>query len=292
MHVMQHVLLPRASASRPPALARRAALGALLLPLLPLLPARAADEAEWALPADVGLLNGHLRPCKARSAPHALFARVRTCACALSLSRACAARVLRPCWRARWRALRALSHAARCTLLHACPRAAALTRALTLTRARAASHAQAGTACVSTSYGSAPGNAMPPWRLEGSPERRAALYARVRSAALATGAAAPYPGVVATRVLAETPTRYLSVAQRRADGDTDVFEFLFLQAEPAAVCFRAAGAQRRRDPPFCAQRGCVNGPAQRARLDALRDALDVSPLDTDEDKAWVPLLLH
>jgi hypothetical protein len=139
---------------------------------------------------------------------------------------------------------------------------------------------------------------MPPWavdtaRSSSSSGGAEALYARLRAAALATGADAPFDGVAAARVLEErtlpSGRRYLAVLHARADGDTEVLELLLL---PDAVCFRLAGAARRRDAPGCAGRGCINGPAQRGRLEALRDALDVSPLETDEDKRWVPLLLH
>jgi hypothetical protein len=39
---------------------------------------------------------------------------------------------------------------------------------------------------------------------------------------------------------------------------------------------------------FCDMTGAPN----RARLEALRDELDWSPLETDEDKKWVQIMLH
>ena len=145
---------------------------------------------------------------------------------------------------------------------------------------------------------------MAAWRLD----RAAPAYERLRAAVLSSDADAdsnsPLRGVAAARLLAEETTpsggRYLAVRHARADGDAEVLEFLLLPSSPpgadgdagATLCFRAAGARRRRDPPFCTGAGCVNGPPQRARLAALRDALDLSPLEPDDDKLWVPLLLH
>ncbi|KAJ9516842.1 hypothetical protein QJQ45_027257 [Haematococcus lacustris] len=40
------------------------------------------------------------------------------------------------------------------------------------------------------------------------------------------------------------------------------------------------------DPAFCWVTNCVSGPRQRARLEALRDALGWSVQETDEDKRW------
>ncbi len=37
---------------------------------------------------------------------------------------------------------------------------------------------------------------------------------------------------------------------------------------------------------------CIAGPRNRGRLEHLRDELGWVPLETDEDKHWVPLLLH
>eukprot|EP00873_Tetraselmis_striata_P020061 jgi/Tetstr1/440325/TSEL_028662.t1 len=45
-------------------------------------------------------------------------------------------------------------------------------------------------------------------------------------------------------------------------------------------------------PPFCTKPGCVNGPPNRQRMEALRDELLWSPLETDEDKKWVQIMLH
>ncbi len=46
------------------------------------------------------------------------------------------------------------------------------------------------------------------------------------------------------------------------------------------------------DPPFCLTPGCISGPGNRGRLEALRDQLGWSNLETDEDKKWVQIMLH
>lgn len=38
--------------------------------------------------------------------------------------------------------------------------------------------------------------------------------------------------------------------------------------------------------------GCINGPRNRGRLEEVQRELGWLPLETDEDKKWVPLLLH
>ena len=75
-------------------------------------------------------------------------------------------------------------------------------------------------------------------------------------------------------------------------------EFKLLPDDRVCV-YRVAGARGKQpglfgsvDPPGCAQRGCINGPPQRARAEDLRERLGWLPLETDEDKVWVPLLLH
>jgi hypothetical protein len=66
-----------------------------------------------------------------------------------------------------------------------------------------------------------------------------------------------------------------------------------LLREDGTVLFRCEGLQGRLpDPPFCVTPGCISGPRQRGQLEALRDALGWSELETDEDKQWVQILLH
>ena len=45
-------------------------------------------------------------------------------------------------------------------------------------------------------------------------------------------------------------------------------------------------------PPFCLAPGCITGPSNRARLEALRDQLGYSNFETDEDKSWNQIFLH
>lgn len=71
--------------------------------------------------------------------------------------------------------------------------------------------------------------------------------------------------------------------------DVDDLEFLF---KGKVVCYRSVSRVFIPDPPFCWWAGCINGPRNRGRLEKLRDDLGWVPLETDEDKNWVPLLLH
>ena len=69
-------------------------------------------------------------------------------------------------------------------------------------------------------------------------------------------------------------------------------EFFFLNDGSGAVLFRWAGRVNVASPPGCFKPGCINGPRQRARAEALQRELGWLPLETDEEKKWVPLLLH
>lgn len=71
------------------------------------------------------------------------------------------------------------------------------------------------------------------------------------------------------------------------------FDELQLQlTRDGLVLFKSQASENRPDPPFCLTRGCISGPSNRARLEALRDALGWTAFETDEDKVWVQVLLH
>ncbi len=80
---------------------------------------------------------------------------------------------------------------------------------------------------------------------------------------------------------------------RRTAGLTlaDLWNLPLLRWRASLPWRRAQGAPRP-DPPGCWVPGCINGPRQRARMEALRDRLGWLNLESDEDKEWVPLLLH
>lgn len=56
--------------------------------------------------------------------------------------------------------------------------------------------------------------------------------------------------------------------------------------------FRAQSELTLPSPPGCAFRGCINGPRTRGHLEQLQAALGWPSAETDEDRVWVPLLLH
>ena len=74
-------------------------------------------------------------------------------------------------------------------------------------------------------------------------------------------------------------------------------EMTFLLRNDGVVLYTIAGLSgfggiRVPDPPGCFARGCISGPPQRRYVEALRDRLSWLPMETDEDKEWVQLLLH
>ena len=85
---------------------------------------------------------------------------------------------------------------------------------------------------------------------------------------------------------------YVAASLRHDDADVDDLEFFFLNDGSGAVLFRWAGRVNVASPPGCFKPGCINGPRQRARAEALQRELGWLPLETDEEKKWVPLLLH
>ena len=58
------------------------------------------------------------------------------------------------------------------------------------------------------------------------------------------------------------------------------------------MLFIAQSRENKASPPGCFKPGCVNGPRNRARMEELLRAVGWLPLETDEEKKWVPLLLH
>ncbi|KAG0573752.1 hypothetical protein KC19_VG206600 [Ceratodon purpureus] len=133
--------------------------------------------------------------------------------------------------------------------------------------------------CVSTSAFQSPSRFMPPWTYLGTQEH---AYVALKSALARMGA----------QVVKEDGRRYVYAVLQSATQskeDIDDLEFLF---KGKVVCYRSVSRVFIPDPPFCWWAGCINGPRNRGRLEKLRDDLGWMPLETDEDKHWVPLLLH
>ncbi|MEW5298094.1 MAG: hypothetical protein WDW36_001252 [Sanguina aurantia] len=72
--------------------------------------------------------------------------------------------------------------------------------------------------------------------------------------------------------------------------DTDDVEFLFVEGNK--VLFRSEAHKNVPSPPFCFIKGCISGPGNRVRLEALRDQLGWNSLEPDDEKKWVPILMH
>jgi hypothetical protein len=182
--------------------------------------------------------------------------------------------------------------------------------------------------CVSTASFAAPANYLAPWSFApdtpesaakrlvaalGAAGARSVAVVSVDSADGGSSASASASGgqAAAIRVTAELPLG-------SSDSGGDVDDVAFVLRGDGIALFRAerkgsssgggsgssgggsstAASWRRRlsaiNPPFCVQRGCISGPAERGKLTALRDDLGWAPLEPldDGDAVWVQILLH
>mmetsp|Transcript_37109 Transcript_37109/g.66410 ORF Transcript_37109/g.66410 Transcript_37109/m.66410 type:complete len:232 (-) Transcript_37109:268-963(-) len=135
--------------------------------------------------------------------------------------------------------------------------------------------------CVSTSAISAPSKYLPPWSYDGPLEQ-----AMKRLEYLVTQEGGRVSARQENYLRAELPYPGSFLSQP----GVDTVEFLFIGS--STVTFRSVDSVAKAPPPFCLKPGCVNGAPNKARLEALRDELDWSPLETDEDKKWVQIMLH
>ncbi|KAL3688627.1 hypothetical protein R1sor_014936 [Riccia sorocarpa] len=169
-----------------------------------------------------------------------------------------------------------------------------------------------GTPCVSTSAFRSPSRFMPPWSYLNSKESAFAdlvkTLQRMVSDESSILGSSPDSVLLSSLILilislshhgshqgakiVETDDdRYVYATLRSSSGENDVddLEFLFVGNQ---VCFRSRSRKSIPDPPFCWWPGCINGPRNRQRLEALRDELGWISMETDEEKVWVPLLFH
>eukprot|EP00898_Chlorokybus_atmophyticus_P000673 jgi/Chlat1/1606/Chrsp125S01867 len=131
------------------------------------------------------------------------------------------------------------------------------------------------TACVSTSAMQSPSQYLPPWTYRGS---RASAYGVLKKALLQQQA----------DVLEEQPGQYIraKVVFGPKPGDMDIVEFLVL--DRGVCCFRSVSPVSAPSLPFCLRPGCITGPRNRTRMEALREQLGWLPRETDEEKIWDP----
>ncbi|BBN09015.1 hypothetical protein MPTK1_4g16400 [Marchantia polymorpha subsp. ruderalis] len=134
------------------------------------------------------------------------------------------------------------------------------------------------TPCVSTSAFRSPSRFMPPWSYLNSKDK---AYDELLKALQRMGA----------QIVVKDDDTYIyaTIAQPNDVDDVDDLEFLFVGKQ---VCYRSRSRKNAPDPPFCWWPGCINGPKNRGRMERLRDELGWIPMETDEEKVWVPLLLH
>ena len=112
----------------------------------------------------------------------------------------------------------------------------------------------------------------------------------MREGAWAIGASPTGP--FATGVLANGfAAGFLAASLAYPDG-IDEYEFYFKNDGSKTVLFKAQSRVNRASPPGCFTPGCINGPRNRARVEELQREIGWLGFETDEDKKWVPLLLH
>lgn len=77
-------------------------------------------------------------------------------------------------------------------------------------------------------------------------------------------------------------------------GKADIDVVVFKLRDDGVALFSSRSTVNRPDPPFCLAKGCISGPAERGRMEALRDALGWTVLEAEggEDARWVQILLH
>ena len=137
-----------------------------------------------------------------------------------------------------------------------------------------------GTSCVSTSSFRTPANYLPPWEyLESDADAFESLVRTLRRR----------PGAVVRD--ADAARGHVAATLEYPDG-ADEYEFFFTRDGSKTVLFRAQSRVNRASPPGCFTPGCVNGPRNRSRVEDIRRELGWLGLETDEEKKWVPLLLH
>ena len=143
-----------------------------------------------------------------------------------------------------------------------------------------------GVSCVSTSAFDMPSRYLPAWQ-HPFPSDEQAADAIERTLKETYGADA------ATRVVDDMQgaRKHAAFQVQMANDDGETMQFLFLGEGRVAV--RSESWIRGiLDPPGCAKRGCINGPRSRSRMQTLLSDLGWLAGETDEDKLWVPLLLH
>ncbi|KAL2630692.1 hypothetical protein R1flu_015378 [Riccia fluitans] len=130
---------------------------------------------------------------------------------------------------------------------------------------------EGGTPCVSTSAFRSPSRFMPPWSYLNSKE---SAFVDLLKTLERMGA----------KIVETDDDRYVYATMSSPGGtenDVDDLEFLFVGNQ---VCFRSRSRKSIPDPPFCWWPGCINGPRNRQRMEALRDELGWIPMETDEEK--------
>lgn len=77
-----------------------------------------------------------------------------------------------------------------------------------------------------------------------------------------------------------------------APGSKEYDSLQLILRPDGVVLFKSEASVNKPYPPFCLVPGCISGPANRQRLEALRDDLGWTVLEPDDDKQWVQILLH
>jgi len=141
-----------------------------------------------------------------------------------------------------------------------------------------------GASCVGTSSFMQPAQYLPPWLLSPS-DTPAAAFRALLTALRDEGATVvevdESAGFIRATLAYELP----------GGGKDDIDDLTFLIRD-GVILYRSQSRLDLPSPPFCFIKGCISGPRNRGRMEALRDRLGLTGFETDEGKTWVPILMH
>lgn len=140
------------------------------------------------------------------------------------------------------------------------------------------------TSCVSTASFLSPSQYLPPWSF--APDSRDSAARALKRVLEDAGA----ESIQETKGEGSTTVQAVVPIPGRPGSDTVLVQL----RDDGVALFSSRAAANRPDPPFCLSRGCISGPAERGRMEAIRNALGWAALEAEggEDARWTQILLH